>query len=439
MFLKRVADRAGGITPDEIRSLAAELLTEFSSLRGEPQRVLIVPPDNTRLHSLAGPITREFARLLGPRLSGILPATGTHRAMGREEIAGMFGDLDPGLFLEHDHRRGNRLLGELPASYLEELSGGRLSLPFPCEVDARVPEGGYDLILSIGQVVPHEVVGLANYTKNILVGLGGNHGIAISHWLGALAGLESIMGRADTPVRRLLDEGARRFLGDVPLLYVLTVLARNGAGRLELKGLYAGEGPGATWLPAAERDEGACYTAAAEHSARINVEVLPEAIRRCVVRLEPREYRSTWLGNKAVYRTRMALADGADLFILAPGVERFGEDLAIDRLIRRHGYRGGPAILEAVARDPELAGSLSAAAHLVHGSSEGRFRITYCTDPRLLSRKEVEDVGYSWMDIDRALALFDAGSLKDGWNGSGEGRVFYVSNPALGLWRRADT
>jgi hypothetical protein len=82
---------------------------------------------------------------------------------------------------------------------------------------------------------------------------------------------------------------------------------------------------------------------------------------------------STWLGNKAVYRTRMAMADGGELIILAPGVKEFGEDHEIDRLIRKYGYRGTPATLAAVKANEELRNNLSAAAHLIHGSSEGRF------------------------------------------------------------------
>jgi hypothetical protein len=443
MIRQLLAKGEASLGSDEIDGFADSLLSAIAAFRGEPRKVLIVPPDMTRAHSFAGSLTRAFARLLGPRLAGILPATGTHRPMDRAEISAMFGDLDPALFLEHDHRRGNVKLGELSPAIVEEVSGGKLSFPFPCEIDGRLIEGEYDLVLSPGQVVPHEVVGLANYTKNLIVGLGGSGAIALSHWLGAVAGLESIMGRADTPVRRLLDESAATFLSSLPVIYVLTVVARGERG-LELRGLFAGDGPRASWLNGASARkggfaEGNCFAAAAALSARLNIETVAEPIRRCIVALDRSEFRSTWLGNKAIYRTRMALADGAELFVMAPGVERFGEDLVIDRLIRRHGYRGTGATLAAVKSDPELAANLGAAAHLIHGSSEGRFRITYCTDSRLLSREEVEGVGYSWMDLAAAHDMLGVEDLAEGWNGGGDSKVFYVSNPALGLWKRADT
>jgi len=430
MNLEARAPGAEALGSADLSAFAESLLAAAERGRGPLRRVLLVPPDQTRLHSLAGPLTREFARLLGPGRTTILPATGTHRAMGGHEIGAMFGDLDPRLFRSHDHRRGNRRLGELPASLVEELSGGRHSFSFPGDFDELLLED-WDLVLSIGQVVPHEVVGMANYTKNLVVGLGGAESISLSHWLGAVAGLESIMGRADTPVRRLLDASAARFLAGLPVVYALTVLSRDGQGSLGLRGLFAGSGQG----PGSGGE--AAFLKAAELSASLNVEALDEPVRTCVVRLDPSEYRSTWLGNKAVYRTRMALADGAELFVLAPGVERFGEDPAIDALIRRHGYRGTPATLSAVESDPALAGNLAAAAHLIHGSSEGRFRITYCTE--LLSRSEVEGVGYRWAPLGEVEELFGlAARPRDGWNERGGERFFYVSNPALGLWRRAE-
>ena len=414
----------------DIEAFLRELLDRIDAAFGSPSRILIVPPDQTRLHSMAGELTLGLASLLGPRLKAVMPATGTHRAMGKAELDSMYPGLDPSLVLAHDHRGRTRRLGEIEPSFIEELSGGRLHFAFPGDFATDLVEGGWDLVLSIGQVVPHEVVGMANYTKNLVVGLGGAEAIDRSHWLGAVAGLENIMGRADTPVRRLLDESARRFLGKVPVVYVLTVLSRlargtqDGPGRLALRGLLAGDG--------------GAYREAAALSGAVNIETLAEPLGRCVVRLDPGEYRSTWLGNKAIYRTRMAMASGGELFILAPGVDRFGEDPRMDALIRKHGYRGTEAVLGAVGTDPELAACLAAAAHLVHGSSEGRFRITYCTEA--LSRSEVEGVGYSWMGLAEAEERFGASRAQDGRNRSPGGEdYFFVSNPALGLWKRADT
>jgi hypothetical protein len=130
----------------------------------------------------------------------------------------------------------------------------------------------------------------------------------------------------------------------------------------------------------------------------------------------------------------MAMADGGELLILAPGLERFGEDLGIDRLIRKHGYRPSAVIREKAGRDKELADALSAAAHLIHGSSEGRFTVRYCPGPGL-SRAEVESVGYEWGNLEEALARYDIRRLGLGRNTLPDGeRIFFVPNPALGLW-----
>ena len=141
------------------------------------------------------------------------------------------------------------------------------------------------------------------------------------------------------------------------------------------RGLFVGEGG------TAGSGGSAAYQAAAEVGRRRERHRGRRRLRPGGGRLDPAELRTTWLGNKAVYRTRMAVDDGGELLVLAPGVSRFGEDPLLDGLIRRHGYRGTPATLEALAADPELAANLGAAAHLIHGSAKGRFRITYCTDP----------------------------------------------------------
>jgi hypothetical protein len=202
-------------------------------------------------------------------------------------------------------------------------------------------------------------------------------------------------------------------------------LEASGAGKprgsLAVRGLYIGFG----------RE---CFEAAAKLAQELNVDILEEPITKAVVYLESSEFRTTWLGNKAIYRTRMALADAGELLILAPGLERFGEDYGNDRLIRKYGYRPAKVIQEKVGKEPELAGGLSAAAHLIHGSSEGRFRVRYCPGPGL-SRREIESVGYEWGDLKEALARYDVDTLGLGWNTLPDGeRIFYVPNPALGLW-----
>lgn len=315
----------------------------------------------------------------------------------------------------HNWRKDVSTLGEVPAEFIYEQSEHELHYSWPVAVNRLITEGNFDLVLSIGQVVPHEVVGMANYNKNILVGTGGPLSISRSHYLGAVYGMERIMGRVDTPVRRILNYATDQFLKDIPIIYVLTVVAPDGI----VRGLFVG-------------DDVECFELAAGLSRKVNLEMLARPIRKAIVYLDEVEFKSTWLGNKAIYRTRMALADGANLIVLAPGVREFGEDDAIDALIRKYGYRGTPYTLNAVKNNADLADNLSAAAHLIHGSSEGRFSVTYC--PGGLSEEEVTSVGFRYADLSRTMSHYDPAKLRDGYNTVDGEDIFYVSNPALGLW-----
>jgi hypothetical protein len=175
------------------------------------------------------------------------------------------------------------------------------------------------------------------------------------------------------------------------------------------------------------------FLAASELSMKVNNTKVDQPLQKVVVYLDPGEYRSTWLGNKSIYRTRMAIADGGELIVLAPGVKEFGEDPEIDRLIRKYGYHGTPTILKAVERNEDLRNNLSAAAHLIHGSSEGRFRIIYC--PGHLTREEIENAGFEFGEIESVLNQYKPDILHDGFNRSETGEEFYyISNPATGLW-----
>ena len=402
-------------------------LTQALALLGQRKRVLIVPPDASRFYSRAGELTQMAYGYYGDSVKAILPALGTHTAMSEASIARMFGDIPRDLFHVHHWRTDVTTLGEVPASFVNQQSEGKLNYAWPAQVNRLIVEGdgagSFDLVLSIGQVVPHEVIGMANYNKNILVGTGGVESIDRSHYLGAVYGMERIMGRADTPVRRVLNYASDRFLKGLPIVYVLTVVGRSAAGDLVVRGLFIG-------------DDVECFEQASALALKVNFVMLERPIRKAVVYLDPHEFHSTWLGNKAIYRTRMALADGAELIVLAPGVKEFGEDPGIDKLIRKYGYRGTPATLAAVDANADLAGNLSAAAHLIHGSSEGRFNITYC--PGHLSHAEIESVSFDYANLAGMMQKYDPAALKDGWNEVGGEELFFVSNPGLGLWAHKD-
>jgi nickel-dependent lactate racemase len=255
------------------------------------------------------------------------------------------------------------------------------------------------------------------------VGTGGPDSINRSHYLGAVYGMERIMGRADNPVRRVLNYAASHFLQNLPIVYVLTVVGRDLAGTTVVRGLFIG-------------DDAECFYAAAELSLQVNVTLMPEPISKAVVYLDPDEFHSTWLGNKAIYRTRMAMADGGELIILAPGVRAFGEDGRIDKLIRKYGYHGTEATLTMVRDNPDLAADLSAAAHLIHGSSEGRFRIVWC--PGHLTREEVEGAGFEHADLNHMLKHYVPSRLRQGWNTVAGEEIYFIGSPGLGLWASKD-
>jgi nickel-dependent lactate racemase len=404
------------MSPAEVKANLSQALDQL----GTRQKVLAVPPDFTRMHSYSGAITEMAWQYFGDALTDVLPALGTHKAMTDKEISIMFGATPPSLFRVHDWRNDMVALGEVPGDFIHKVSEGKLDYPWPAQVNKLLRDGGHDLILSIGQVVPHEVVGMANYNKNIFIGTGGSMGIHRSHFLGAVYGMERMMGRADTPVRKVLNYASRHFGGELPqILYVLTVVGKNDAGKLVVRGLFIG-------------DDEECFNVAAALSLKVNFKMMDREIKKAVVFLDPHEFKSTWLGNKSIYRTRMALADGAELIVLAPGVHEFGEDAAIDKLIRKYGYCGTPRILELVREDAALAGNLSAAAHLIHGSSEGRFTIRYC--PGHLTRQEIESVYFEYGDLAEMTAKYNPATLNDGWNTVDGEEIFYISNPGLGLW-----
>lgn len=403
-------------------------LFEALDKMGAKQKVLAIPPDYTRLPSKAGDLTEFAWEYFGEKLTDVLPALGTHTPMTMEQISHMFGKLPTDLIRDHDWRNDVITLGTVPAEYIKEVSEGAVEYTWPAQVNKLLVEGNFDLILSIGQVVPHEVVGMANYNKNIFVGTGGAEGINKSHYIGAAYGMEKMMGRADTPVRKVFNYASENFSNHLPIVYVQTVVGLNKQGKLQTYGLFIG-------------DDFEVFDKAAKLSLEVNFEMLDKPIKKAVVWLDPTEFKSTWLGNKSIYRTRMALADDGELIVLAPALKEFGEDKQIDKLIRKYGYFGTPHTLRLVKDNEDLQNNLGAAAHLIHGSSEGRFSITYCPGkgPENITKEEIESVGFNWADFDEMTAKYNPEKLKDGYNTMPDGEeVFYISNPAIGLWAFRD-
>jgi nickel-dependent lactate racemase len=400
------------IGSDTKRKLVAEALQK----RAGAKRVLVLPPDVTRFHSGAGELTQMLYETLGgEKTLHIMPAIGTHEPMSEAQMDLMYGGIPKELFRVHDWRNDIVELGFVPSDLIKRVSEGKLDFEIPVQINKALIEGGYDLIISVGQVVPHENTGMANHNKNILVGVGGQETINKSHFLAAVYGMERIMGRIKSPVREVLNYAEDTYLNDLDIVYVLTVMGRDETGELVTRGLYMG-------------DDRETFEHAAGLSQKVNITRLGKRQEKMVVYLDPKEYQSHWLGNKSIYRTRMAMADDGELIVIAPGLREFGEDPEFDRLIRKYGYHGTEEVLKEVRENEDLRDNLAAAAHLIHGSSEGRFRITYA--PGHLTEEETKRAGYQWANVNSLLEEYDPTNLKDGYKDD----FYFISNPAVGLW-----
>ena len=409
----------------EMEEAVQSLLSQCSGLK----KVLIVPPDYTRCYSFAG----EFTKILYRQLAGtaqvdIMPAVGTHMEMSREEKEAFFGtEIPESAYLNHHWQTDTTKLGTVPASFTDEITGGLFPEEVEVEVNHRLVDGGYDLIISIGQVVPHEVVGMANYSKNLFVGLGGRGMINKSHMLSAICGMEKAIGVMNSPARRLYDYAQEHFIdGKIPLVYIQTVTNEDASGQVQLCGVYIGS--------SRKPFEHACAL-----SQKLNITYLDRPAKKVVAYLDPKELKTTWVGNKGIYRTRMIVADGGELLLLGPGIQAFGENEEMDEMTRTTGYTNTPRILGLYRQGKVFEGKLMSAAHLIHGSSEGRFTITYATKKELMSADEIHGVGYEWADYDEVVKKYDPEKLKEGWNILPDGEeIYFVGRPALGLWKLAE-
>lgn len=309
-------------------------------------------------------------------------------------------------------------IGEVPGEYISEITEGLWDEGIDCEVNKKIV-GDYDLVISVGQVVPHEVIGMANHSKNIFVGCGGNETINKSHMVGAVYGMEKMMGKDHTPVRKLLDYCWNNFLDKKKYLFVLTVTTAP-FGAIQTHGLFIGH----------ERD---VLEEAIKLSQEKNIDFVDRGIKKCLVYLDPKEFKSTWLGNKSIYRTRMAIADGGELIVLAPGVTKFGEDAGVDKLIRKYGYAGRLKVLDLFKENQDLRDNMGAAAHLIHSSSDGRFKITYAV--KNITKEEIEGVHFNYASYEEMAELYQLEKLQYGWNTLPNGEeIYFIPNPALGLW-----
>jgi len=416
------AEKSDRIGPPRLEELMRQTVEEARTrICARPRRVLLLPPDITRAHSGAGRLTEILYHLFADEAEvHVIPTLGQHVPHTTEENRRMFGAIPEEKIHPHDWRGGCVRLGEIPAAFVREVSRGAADWAIPVVVNRMLIEGRWDLVINVGHVVPHEVLGFANHNKNYFIGLAGKQMICAVHMAAACCGIENNLGTLITPLRACFNKAEEDYLADLPDLYVQIVMARNEQGELVQTGLYVG-------------DDLDTYLEAARQSRQQNITVLDEPLKKVVCVMQGDEFLSTWVANKAIYRTRMALADGGELVIIAPGLKRFGEQPEVDRLIRKYGYVGTPKVMEYYRTDPALQDLAHAAAHLMHGSSEGRFSITYA--PGHLSREEIEGVNFQYADLGETLAKYPPDRLKEGFNDLPDGqRIFFIPTPSAGLW-----
>jgi nickel-dependent lactate racemase len=413
---------ARAISRPEIEAMCQRLLEEARSRLGcDFRRVLLLPPDLTRAHSGAGWITETLYRLLPASCeTHVIPTLGQHLPHTAAENRWMFGSIPNDRIHPHDWRGGVIRIGTIPADKVAEATAGKADWEIPIDLNSMLVDEAWDLIVNIGHVVPHEVLGFSNHNKNYFIGLGGKETICASHIAAALYGIENNLGSLITPLRACYNWAEERYLGRLPDVYFQVVMSRDEENHLVHSGAYVG-------------DDLETYLMAARASREQNITLFDKPVEKIVAMMQADEFRATWVANKAVYRTRMAMADGGELLVIAPGVERFGEQPEVDALIRKYGYCGTPRALEQYRANADMQEIAHGTAHLIHGSSEGRFTIRYA--PGHLSKAEIEGVHYVYADLEEALRRYDPAKLTEGWNTLPDGeKIFFISTPSAGLW-----
>ncbi len=417
---------ADAIPEAQIKEAAIRLVDEAQRrIAPNLNRVLLLPPDLTRAHSGVGKITEWVYQEILRRNPGayvrVIPTLGQHVPHTEAENKWMFGSIPNEIILPHDWRNGVTHIGTIPAALVAETTAGAADWEIPVALNSTLIDQPWDLIVNLGHVVPHEVLGFANHNKNYFIGLGGKETICASHIAAAVYGIENNLGCLVTPLRACYNYAEEKLLGHLPDVYLQIVMQRDAQNRLVTSGLFIG-------------DDLETYLAAARRSRSQNITVFDKPVKKIIAVMQADEFRATWVANKAVYRTRMAIADGGELLIIAPGVERFGEQPEVDALIRKYGYKGTPRTLALYKTEADMQAIPHGVAHLIHGSSEGRFTITYAPGPKI-SKEEIEQIGYQYASLAEVENRYNPALMKEGWNTMPDGEeVFYISTPSAGLW-----
>src|SRR5689334_10576507 len=207
-----------------------------------PKRVLLLPPDITRMHSGTGRLTEILYKLLADEADvHVIPTLGQHVPHTPEENRQMFGSIPNERIHAHDWRGGSVHVGELSARFVDETTQGAADWAMPIVLNKMLMEEKWDLIINVGHVVPHEVLGFANHNKNYFIGLGGKDTICAAHLASATYGIESNLGTLVTPTRACFNWAEDKFLGHLPDVYLQVVMQRDPANKLVHSGVYVGD------------------------------------------------------------------------------------------------------------------------------------------------------------------------------------------------------
>jgi len=340
------------------QSTLTEIVHQALDVIQRGERVLAIIPDKTRddnTHQLF-PVASEFLKKRGVALFDALVAQGTHPPMSESQKLSKIGCAGfSGQLFDHRWDEPEELitLGQLSAETVSELTDGLISQAVPVSLNKLLAPGIYDTVLVFGATVPHEVAGFAGGAKYFFPGVAGPELTHTTHWLGALAGIENIIGRVDTPTRRLIEAATE--LVPARIISLNTVVSRNDA-ELVTYALFAGD----------IRD---AFRRAAEVSRRVHIRYTDRKYRRVVALLDP-HYDELWVGGKASYKLGAIIEEGGELIIYAPHLTKLSETHGA--LIEKYGYAPLESVRDMLGVSQELRENLCIAAHLAHVAYAGR-------------------------------------------------------------------
>ena len=379
---------AQGLNPSELAAIVHAALDVVQP--GE--RVLAIIPDKTRddnTHVLF-PIATEFLTKRGVASFDALVAQGTHPPMSESQKRAKIGtDSFAGQLFDHRWDDPDELitLGELSAETVEELTNGLIENAVPVSINKLLASGNYDTVLVFGATVPHEVAGFAGGAKYFFPGVAGPELTHTTHWLGALAGIENIIGQVDTPTRRLIE--AATDLIDARIISLNTVISRTSDDELVTYALFTG-------------DIREAFRRAAEVSRQVHIRYTGRKYKKVVALLDP-HYDELWVGGKASYKLGAIIEEGGELIIYAPHLTRLSETHG--ELIEKYGYAPLESVRDMLGVSQELRENLCIAAHLAHVAYAGRldergnvvprYRITMATG---LDEETCRRVNLGYMD-----------------------------------------